>query len=108
MSEVMAYCGLLCSECPAYKATVADDKQLREETAKLWGSMYNTTIDPNDVRCLGCKSDVLFSHCNVCDIRACAKEAGHENCGKCADFACGKLDGILSYDAGAKERLSKK
>lgn len=23
MSEMMAYCGLLCSECPTYKATVA-------------------------------------------------------------------------------------
>jgi hypothetical protein len=36
MSEMVAYCGLLCNECLAYKATVADDMALREETAAQW------------------------------------------------------------------------
>ena len=105
MSEIMAYCGLLCSECPAYKATVADDMSLREKTAEMWSNMFKASIKPEDVNCLGCNSDVLFSHCNVCEIRRCAREKALDHCGKCGDFICDKVEGILKYDEGARERL---
>lgn len=108
MSGIMAYCGLLCSECLAYKATVADDEELREKTAQEWSRMYNAQLKPEDINCLGCGSDVLFSHCNVCEIRACARDKGIEDCGKCGSFACGKVEGILKHDEGARERLSGK
>lgn len=108
MSEMMAYCGLMCSECPAYKATVADDMAMREKTAATWSEMFGGHVKPEEINCLGCDSDVLFSHCNVCEIRSCAKEQKLSDCGKCENFACKKLEGILSYDAGARERLSRK
>lgn len=107
MSEIMAYCGLLCSECPAYKATVNNDEAMRAKTAAQWSGMYNADIKPEDINCLGCDSDVLFSHCNVCEIRSCARGAGLEDCGKCGSFACGKVEGVLKYDEGARERLKK-
>ncbi len=105
MGEVMAYCGLLCSECLAYKATVADDMGMREKTAENWSKMFGGEIKPEDINCLGCDSDVLFSHCNVCEIRSCAKDKELKNCGGCESFACGKLEGILKHDEGARERL---
>ena len=108
MSEIIAYCGLMCSECPAYKATVADDMAMRKETAETWNKMFGAEVNPEDINCLGCNSDVLFSHCNVCEIRACAREKALDHCGKCGDFACGKVEGVLKYDEGARERLSKK
>jgi hypothetical protein len=107
MSEIMAYCGLMCSDCLAYKATVADDMSMREKTAQVWSKMYGGDVKPKDINCLGCDSDVLFSHCNVCEIRACAKDKLLENCGKCESFACGKVEDVLKYDEGARERLSR-
>lgn len=108
MSEIMAYCGLMCSECPAYKATVADDAALRKQTAENWSSMFGANISPEQINCLGCDSDVLFDHCNVCEIRSCAKEQTLEDCGKCASFPCGKVEGVLKHDEAARERLSHK
>lgn len=107
MGEMMACCGLLCSECMAYKATVADDMSLREKTAEQWSRMFGAEIEPEQINCLGCHSDVLFSHCHVCETRACVKGKALENCGKCSDFACGKVENILKYDEGARERLSR-
>ena len=71
---IMAYCGLMCSECRACKATVADDMSLREKTAETWSSMFGAGIKPEDINCLGCDSDVRFSLCNVCGTRSCARE----------------------------------
>ncbi len=106
MSEIMAYCGLLCNNCLAYKATVADDMSMREKTAEQWSRMYNVEIKPEDINCLGCNSDVLVGHCKVCEIRSCAREKGMENCGKCESFVCSKVEGILKHDESARERLS--
>jgi hypothetical protein len=108
MSEMMAYCGLLCSECPAYKATVADDMALRKETAENWSKMFGADIKTEDINCLGCESDTLFGHCKICEIRACAKEKAVEDCGRCDSFACAKVEGILKHDGAARERLSRK
>lgn len=107
MSEMMAYCGLLCNECPTYKATVADDMALREKTAAEWSKMNNADIKPEDINCLGCNSDVLFGYCKMCEIRSCAREKGLKDCGKCSSFACGKVEGILEFDKGARERLNR-
>lgn len=107
MSEMMAYCGLLCSECLAYKATVADDMALRKETAEFWSEMYKSTIRPEDINCLGCDSDVLIGHCKVCEVRACAREKAVENCGKCGSFACARVESILKHDDSARQRLRK-
>lgn len=107
MSEMMAFCGLLCDQCGAYKATVNNDDALRKKTAEEWSKMFNAEIKPEDVNCLGCMSDVLFSHCSVCEIRACAIEKKKDDCGKCESFACGKVEGILKYDEAARERLGK-
>ncbi len=108
MGEIMAYCGLLCSDCPAYKATVADSMALRKEAAERWSEMFKTTIKPEEINCRGCDSNVLFSHCKVCEIRACAKEKAVEDCGKCGSFACAKVEGVLKFDDSARQRLSRK
>lgn len=107
MDEMMAYCGALCNQCWAYKATMMDDMELRERTAAQWSKAYGTQINPEDINCKGCRSDLLFSRCNFCEIRACARTKGVEDCGKCKEFVCAKVDEVLKYDAGAMERLSK-
>lgn len=107
MDENMAYCGTLCDQCWAYKATMTDDMDLRDRTAAQWSKAYGVEIKPEDINCKGCRSDMLFTRCNFCEIRACAIAKGHEHCGKCDSFVCAKVDEILKYDAGAIERLTR-
>ena len=44
MSRMISMCGLVCTDCPAYKAKRADDQSLREETAAEWSKMYGSNI----------------------------------------------------------------
>ena len=39
MRKMIAYCGLDCEKCDAYIATINDDQQLREKTARAWSEM---------------------------------------------------------------------
>lgn len=109
MENMMAYCGLLCSDCNAYKATVSNDDELRKATAEEWGKMFSADIKPESINCLGCKSmEVRFSHCDVCQIRACGSEKKLGHCGECSQFGdCGMLEEILKHVPEARERLVK-
>lgn len=107
MSEViLAKCGLLCSDCTAYKATIANDDELRKSTAAEWSKLYGSEIDWTTINCLGCQQDeVLFGHCKVCGIRSCAKERNVETCGNCSDLGCAKVSEIWKHDPQAEKRL---
>lgn len=40
MDNLIAYCGIDCSQCPAFIAYKNDDDELREKTSKKWSEMY--------------------------------------------------------------------
>ena len=109
MENMIAYCGLDCLVCPAYIATKNDDDEARIKTAELWSKEFQTQINPADINCDGCTVDQgrLFAHCQVCEIRKCAREKALENCGGCADFACSKLDFIYGAVPEAKATLER-
>ncbi|MDP4091816.1 MAG: DUF3795 domain-containing protein [Bacillota bacterium] len=107
MSEIIAYCGLLCNECPAYIATINNDDELRKKTALEWGKAYNADIKAEDLVCMGCKSDVVFGYCKVCEIRSCSSGKSLENCSQCTSFSCSKVDRVLNYSPEARKRLEK-
>ena len=44
MRKMIAYCGLDCEKCDAYLATINDDQNLREKTAKLWSELNNACL----------------------------------------------------------------
>lgn len=101
----LAYCGLDCSKCEAYIATKSNDDNKREIVAANWSKMYGVEINPNEINCHGCHSDVLFSHCRVCKIRKCGLENKISTCGSCPEYSCEKLKEIHDYDESAKKRL---
>jgi hypothetical protein len=110
MNEIIAKCGLVCSECGAYLATVNDSDTMREETSKKWSQMFNATIDPKSINCLGCQEKNeknLFGHCLVCGIRTCAAGKGYESCAVCDEFGCEKLSMIWNHNEAAKKNLEK-
>ena len=44
MKNMIGYCGLDCEKCDAYIATVHNDQDLRETTAKLWAELNLSLI----------------------------------------------------------------
>ncbi len=106
MNKMMSYCGLLCSECGAYKSTANNDDSLRKQTAEEWSRMYGAEIKAEDINCLGCKSDVNFSYCGMCKVRVCNVEKNLNNCSECDSFSCDNLEEILKHAPEVRERLN--
>lgn len=105
--RIIGACGIVCSECPAYIATQADDDVLRARTAREWSVMYHADIQAENIDCDGCPSDGprLFHHCNECEIRACAREKKLAHCAACPEYACKKLQDFFAMVPPARETL---
>ncbi len=90
MEKMIAYCGLVCTDCDAYKATQKNDNNLRREVAAKWTQEYHHDFKPEDINCDGCLPDTAkaIGHLNICPIRKCGREKGVKNCGWCPDYSC--------------------
>ena len=83
----IAFCGIVCTECPARQATAADDSALRAKTAEEWSKAFNASLNPEDIRCEGCTSaGAKFAHCLECNVRLCGVGRGVQNCGTCGEY----------------------
>lgn len=110
MKNPIAYCGLDCEKCEAYKATKSNDNALREKVAKLWTELNGVEITPEMINCEGCRENgVKTVYCDsLCQIRQCALKTGVETCGGCAGFEkCEKVKAIISNDPDALNNLKK-
>lgn len=107
--KLIGFCGITCSECPAFIATQKNDDALRVETAKKWSEMYNSDIKTADINCSGClaESGLLFNYCNVCEIRKCALEKKVTSCAACPEYSCKKLDSFLAQVPEARKTLEE-
>jgi hypothetical protein len=106
--EMIAYCGLVCTGCPAYQATQSNDRNKIEETARLWSTQYGHDIKAADVWCEGCLVDgKKCAHCAECEIRACARKKQIENCAHCNEFICDTLFLFHKLVPEAAETLQK-
>lgn len=103
--KIIAFCGLLCNECPAFIAKRTDDDELREKTAERW-STEEFPLEPEDINCDGCvHGEEILTFCTVCGVRRCGVERGVENCAYCVEYPCKKLENPWSHNPEAKERL---
>ncbi|MCJ7580741.1 MAG: DUF3795 domain-containing protein [Candidatus Aminicenantes bacterium] len=109
MEKIVSICGLPCSECGAYLATINNDDEKRREVAELWSKQYGAEIKAGDINCESCLSDSenVFSHPKVCEIRKCGKEKGVVNCAYCSDYVCEKLGKFFEMVPDAKQRLDQ-
>ena len=107
MDEMIAFCGSLCYECPAFLATKNDDDEKRAETAQVWSKQYNADIKPEDINCDGCMSESgrHFNYCDVCEIRKCGSEKSVVNCACCDEYSCEKLEKFFQIAPDNKKRL---
>ena len=106
--SMIAYCGLTCTECPAYTATQSGDTALAQRTAEGWAQMFDAPVTVDDVWCDGCLVEGRkCTHCGECEIRACGVERGVDNCPSCADYPCDKLAGLHGMVPAARETLDR-
>ncbi|MCK4597018.1 DUF3795 domain-containing protein [bacterium] len=109
MQKMIAYCGIVCSECPGFIATQKDSDEERKKVAEQWSKMFSAQIKPEDVNCDGCLTTDgrLIGYCRVCEIRKCAREKVVENCALCAEYSCEKLSDWLEKVPDAKATLEE-
>lgn len=112
--QKFGYCGLNCEDCPVFIATVNNDDDLRQETAKEWSERYAQFLEkelrPEDMYCSGCKSEVgfLFIGCKKCPIRKCCKGKEYITCANCEEYeVCEILNGFFSVHPQAKDNLDR-
>ena len=76
-------CGLDCYSCPIRLRT--------DEELAYWQSQ---NVDPDKIRCDGCRSDREGDHwapkCKI--LQCCVYEKGLEFCAQCSDFPCHSLE----------------
>ena len=108
MANIIAYCGLICTECPAYVATQANDHAALEEVAAQWREEFDAPeLTAKSVICDGCLGVAgrKFGHCSKCEIRACAMGRAVLNCAHCDDYGCETISGFFGYVPEAKATL---
>ena len=104
MSKMIAYCGLVCTDCPTFLATRNDDDGAREKTAAYYAEKFDLHFKPEDINCEGCLSEggKLIDYCRSCEIRKCCQEKGLENCVLCDAQPCEELARFHEFSPDAK------
>ncbi len=108
MAEMIAYCGLICTDCEAYIATQASDLDALERMAARAREEFNMPdATAATAMCDGCLSDSnrLCGYCFECRVRACAIEQGLANCAHCIDYGCEKLEAFWQMAPAARATL---
>jgi len=108
--RIIAYCGLVCSNCDAYVATQANDLETLERLAQRAREEFGVEdATPESAMCDGCLTDSgrQIGYCAMCKIRACGVERGVANCAHCADYACQKLEGFFAHATEARSVLDE-
>ena len=104
MEKMTACCGLVCTRCPTFLATQADDDAARAETVALYEKKFGFKLKPEDINCDGCLSvgGKLISYCKACEIRKCCLEKKITTCAKCEEQPCDKLKRFRDFSPDAK------
>lgn len=86
MEKLAAPCNMYCGVCGLYVAYKTDNQRLKEKL----GGVYQ--IEPKDIVCEGCLSDVVFGFCRACQVRNCALEKQVAGCHECDEFSCDRIE----------------
>ncbi|NHJ12254.1 MAG: DUF3795 domain-containing protein [Candidatus Thorarchaeota archaeon] len=108
MTEIIAYCGLDCTACDAFKATRTENLEQKKRIAERWNQQFNKEFTTQDIECDGCLSSRISGWCrSICQVRPCAIERGVETCAHCDDYLCEKIERFLSDEPEATARLEE-
>lgn len=108
MEKIIASCGLNCASCDARIATIANNNELRAQTAEKWKVQYGAAgITSEMINCTGCReAGVKFGHCEQCEIRKCALLNNFITCAECEKMEnCITIKSVHQYVPEALENL---
>ena len=108
MDRLIAACGIVCTECPGYKATQANDGEAAARVAAEWSAAFHVDVMVEHVWCDGCmtSSTRKCHHCSECDVRACVVKLGLANCAECPDYGCPTITTFLQMAPQVRESLA--
>ena len=109
MKNIVAFCGIECTNCPAFIAYKTDDNELRKKTAEDWSKAFGVDIPPQAVNCVGCLASegVQINYCQECGIRKCAQQKKVDNCAYCDEYICEQLEKFHEKATDAKKNLEQ-
>jgi hypothetical protein len=104
--EYIAYCGLLCNECPVYIATSNNDEPMRAKLAEEYSNEH-VKFSIEDIKCQGCfrAENKSSKMCGGCEIRNCAEIKNVKNCGWCGAYPCQYVTAHLKEGSENRKRL---
>ncbi len=102
MEKIIAYCGIICSECDVYKATINNDDDLRLALVKRY-TTKDKTPKIEDFNCKGC----FHIKDEGCKIRQCATKKEVANCAKCENYECDEIIKHFKHSPESKSVLDE-
>lgn len=108
MKKIIAYCGLICSECPVYIATQTGNEELKEQLARDY-STDTCKFEKNDMTCTGCHSinGVNEKMCVDCPMRKCGMEKKVSHCAQCNDYPCQYIEDYVPIESDNRKALEE-
>ena len=105
--RMIAYCGITCTECDAYKATQAEDMEALERMAKEAAEQLDTEMTVADAMCDGCHATTArqIGYCHVCAIRLCAVPRHIETCAHCDEYPCDRIEDFSKPGSDRRKTL---
>jgi len=93
MDRVVSACGVLCSECAAYRGRERGPEHQRRAAA-AWARIYAYPQDPANLACGGCASsdEEVFHSSRTCAARRCCRAKGFVTCAECSTRPCAALE----------------
>lgn len=76
--DLIAPCGIYCRLCSHHFGTTPEGATLQEPGAPCKGCLHKDVSQ-------------LYKHCQICEMRPCAKAKGVMLCSQCPDFPCEKV-----------------
>lgn len=104
--RMVAYCGIVCTECDAFVATQAGDHDALEQMARQASEQLGISMTAEETECDGCVAVTgrQIPYCSQCAIRACGVDRLVENCAHCGDYPCPRIEAFAK--PGSKHRTT--
>lgn len=89
--ELIGACGIYCPGCSIYIAWKNDNAELKRKIAENISKKVGKKINPQDIKCTGCRGPIETHWSENCEIMLCATAKNVDMCSLCDEFICDKL-----------------
>ena len=99
----LAYCGDSCTDCLRHVATMSGNLEQLREVGLLWQRVgwRKHIVAPEEIICHGCQD---IEKCEY-QVKECCIEKGLQNCGRCTEYPCAKIEKAFEITEQNAERF---